>query len=136
MALEGVPTKTAELLEKAGITTLAGILAAGREGLEAINGIGPATAEHLLEWAAGQVEETGKPKEEEKPEEDVPAPPPPRRVEVRLAGRDAAIVAGFDMWRGWVKEVSYHHYQLACETYGKAAFEVRRPGETKWLAEL
>jgi transcription termination/antitermination protein NusA len=51
----GIGEKTAEKLAEAGFGTLEALRAAAVEELEAVEGVGPKTAEGLKEWAAAQV---------------------------------------------------------------------------------
>ena len=48
--------KTAEALQAAGYETCEDLLAADPEALETIDGVGPKTAEAILDWAAEQAE--------------------------------------------------------------------------------
>lgn len=70
MELPNIPARLTELLETNGLDTPEAVLAAGREGLEAISGIGPRSAVAILTAAASVVQVEEVPAVEEEAEEE------------------------------------------------------------------
>jgi len=132
-----IQDKIRTLLEESGIGTDPDvILAFGYDGLTAVKGIGPATANDLLEAARAAVEapagdedefveaEAHAPLEAYEPEPIMPTMP----IQVRLIGRASAVVDHAVLYEGGVRTVTYAAYEQAAANYPEGTFETRLPG--------
>lgn len=132
--------------------TAADVLAAGEEALQAIDGIGPASARQLIEAAEAALAEenfsvttsaapgglpgaTSGAGELESGENTPAHEAPPAVCEILLDGADRAVVGSATMLRGETRTVRYGNYEQAAAAH-PGAFLVRRVGETKYHRAL
>lgn len=150
MALKDAPKRALEKLPEG--WTAADVVAAGREGLMEIDGIGPASADALLAAAQDELaatepdpapesgvttpdlQEASKPDDEE-PAAPAPPAPLPAWVEVKLIGVETAIVGMRYLYRGETRRVRYAAYERAAANH-PGALLVRRLGEKEYRKEL